>query len=244
MAPTLPLPLKSLNILDLNAAHSLIKYTIQIDGQPLYFFAPPNDDTMHGTLSCLQHNKFRLGEVNFLPGDVMLDIGCNIGLLGLVVAKLFPDVKVYAFDASDIAIRAARQSAAANGLINYLAFQVAVGGTSQKGVKFFSDGKNKSCLVADGLNSSNPVPELTVDMISIDDIFDSPLLGINKVRYKKIDIEGGEYSVFKRLFESRPDIVDRIDFLHLETHDYQEFKPDELIAKVKAQWGDKVFFDT
>lgn len=244
MAPTLPLPLKSLNILNLNAAPQLLRQTIQINGQPLHFFYPQGDNTMYGTLSCLQNNKFRLGEVEFLPGDVLVDIGCNIGLLGLVVAKLFPDVKVYAFDASDLSIRAARQSAAANGLTNFMAFQVAVGGEAKKDVRFYSNGTDKSCLVGEGLNSSNPVPELTVDMIAIDEIFDSPLLGIRQVKYLKLDAEGIEFKIFDRLFNHRRDLLDRISHLHLEIHPYQEFNPAKLEADVKAQWGNRVFFDT
>lgn len=242
----LPLPLKPLNILDLNTPPKpdLVPATIQINSQPFHFFHPPDDDTRFGTLSCLASDKFSLSKVSFGPGDVFVDIGSNIGLVGLVVAKLFPGVRVYAFDASDLAVKAARQSAAANGLTNYLAFQVAVGGESKKGVQFFSDGKNKSCLVGAGLNSSNPVPELRVDQIAIDEIFDSPLLGIDKVRMLKLDAEGAEFALFDRLFGARTDILDRIEYLHLEVHNYLEYKPDELIARVKEQWGARVFFDT
>lgn len=241
----LPLPLKPLNILDLNAPKpDLVRETIGINGESFHFFRPPDDDTMYGTLSCLQHNRFHLTEVPFVPGDVMVDIGSNIGLVGLMVAKLMPKVRVYAFDASDLAVRASRQTAGINGLTNYMAFQVAVGAEAKKGVQFYSNGKDKSCLVGEGLNSSNPVPELRVDQIAIDEIFDSPLLGIDKVRFFKADVEGAEYAIFGRLFSARSDLLERIDFLHLETHDYREFKPDDLIARVKSQWGSRVFFDT
>jgi FkbM family methyltransferase len=237
-------PLKPLNILDLNARAAPVKETIEVNGQPFYFYHPPGDQTMYGTLSCLSSDKFRFKDVGaFNDGDVFLDIGSNIGLVGMVIAKAFPKARVFAFDASDIAIQCARLGAAANGLTNYQAFQVAVGSKRQKDVRFFSDGSNKSCLVAEGLNSSNPVPELTVDMISIDDIFDSPLIGINKVKMAKWDVEGAEHATFAHLFADRPDILDRIEFLHMEVHQYPEYNPDELVAKLKAKWGDKVFFD-
>lgn len=245
MSP-LPLPLKPINFLDLNApaAPVLLRETILINDHPFTFFRPANDDTVYGTLSCLQSNKFHLDAAQFKDGDVMVDIGSNIGLVGLVVAKMFPDVRVFAFDASDLAVKAARQSAAANGLTNYMAFQLAVGAESKRAVQFFSNGKDKSCLVGEGFNSSNPVPELTVDQISIDEIFDSPLLGIGRVKYLKIDIEGGEYPIFNRLFAIRTDILGRIDHLHLEVHPYEQFNPAKLEADVRAQWGARVFFDT
>lgn len=241
----LPLPLKPLNILDLNAPKAdLVRETIQINGQPFHFFRPPGDDTIYGTLSCLQNDRFHLSEVTFGTGDVVLDIGSNVGLVGLVVAKMCPQAKVYAFDASDLAVKAARQTAAANGLTNYMAFQLAVGAESKTGVQFYSNGKDKSCLVGEGLNSSNPVPELKVNQIAIDEVFDSQILGIKRVRYLKMDIEGGEHPIFARLFAARLDILDRIDYLHLEVHDYSEFDPAKLIADVKAKWGSRAFFDT
>lgn len=244
MSP-LPLPLKPLNLFSpANVPPALLRETIIINDHPFTFFRPAGDDTVHGTLSCLQANKFHLSDAQFKAGDVMVDIGSNIGLVGLVVAKIHPDVRVFAFDASDLAVKAARQSAAANGLTNYFAFQLAVGAESKKGVQFFSNGKDKSCLVGEGLNSSNPVPELTVDMISIDEIFDSKLLGIDRVRYLKIDAEGIEHEVFAHLFAARPDIIDRIDFLHIEIHQYPQFNPAKLEADVRAQWGTRVFFDT
>lgn len=241
----LPLPLKPLNILDLNApAPDLVQETIQINGKPFAFFRPPGDDTMYGTLSCLQSNKFHLSDAQFSDGDVMVDIGSNIGLVGLVVAALFPKVRVYAFDASDLAVRAARRSAAANGLTNYMAFNLAVGAQAKKDVLFYSNGRDKSCLVGEGLNSSNPVPELKVDMIAIDEIFDSQLLGIERVRYIKLDVEGQEFAIFKRLFESRPDILERIHYAHIEIHPYEQYDPKGLEDGLKTQFGSRVFFDT
>ncbi len=244
MSP-LPLPLKPLNILDLNAPKpELVRETIQINGQPFYFYRPPNDDTIYGTLSCLQSNKFHLSDISFGVGDVVLDIGSNIGLVGLVVAKMCPQAKVYAFDASDLAVKAARAGAAANGLTNYQAFQVAVGAENKAGVQFYSNGKDKSCLVGEGLNSSNPVPEIKVNQISIDEIFDSQILGIERVRYLKMDIEGGEFDIFDRLFSQRKDILGRIDHAHIEIHPYEDRDPKGLEDKLRSQFGSRVFFDT
>lgn len=237
-------PLKHLNLLGQKSRPSLVKATISINNEPFHFYHPEGDQTMFGTLSCLSSDKFRFRDVgNFNPGDVLIDIGSNIGLVGMVIAKMFPQARIFAFDASDIAVECARMSAAANGLINYQAYQVAVGASRRKGLKFFSNGSDKSCLVADGLNKSNPVLEMSVDMISIDDIFDSPILNINNVRYMKMDIEGGEFEIFDRLFSQRQDILDKIEFLHLEVHPYQEYNPEKLVDQVKSRFGNKVFFD-
>lgn len=249
MANTFPLkPLSSLKTLNLfeptPPAPTLVRQTIQVNGQPLHYFKPPNDDTTMGTLSCLQNNKFHLTEIPFADGDVIIDIGCNVGLIGLVVGKIVPGVRYFGFDASALAIQAARAGAAANGLTNYQAFNVAIGGKNEFNVKFFSNGKDASCLVEDGLNKDNKVQEIVINKARIDAIFDSILLGIDKVRYMKIDCEGTEFEIFDYLFEYRPDILDRIEFLHAEVHGYQEFLPTQLEDRLRARFGNRVFFDT
>ncbi len=218
--------------------------TITVNGQPLHFVHPTGDDTIYGTLSCIQNNRFHLDKVGFKPGDVFVDIGCNVGLLSLLVARLFPTVKIYAFDASALAIECLRRSTCLNGLTNIQAYHRAIGAENKCGITFFSNGKDASCLVQDGLNKDNKVAEGAVDMIAIDEVFDSHVLGIERAKLVKCDVEGTEFPIFDRLFSQRPDILDRIDFLHLEVHPYQEFKPDELTAKVKERFGERVFFDT
>jgi len=124
----------------------LLSQQLLLNGHPLHFFYPRNDESACGTISCLTRNLFHLDTVGFKPGDAFLDLGCNIGLVSLVVAALYPRVKVYAFDASLISVTALRYAAAANGLANIQAFHVAVGGEDKKGVRFFSNGKDVSCL--------------------------------------------------------------------------------------------------
>lgn len=221
----------------------LLQKTMDVNGTPLHFIHVENDDTIYGTMSCLQNDKFHFRDVPFGNDDVFIDIGCNVGLVGMVIAKVFPKVKVYSFDASRLAIDCAKIASNLNGFINFEAYNLAIGAVNQPNVTFFSNGKDASCLVEDGLNKSNNVPENTVNKIKIDEIFDSPFLGIDKVKYLKMDIEGGEFEIFDRLFTQRPDILDRIEYLHIEIHPYQEFKPLELEAKIRAKWGNKVFFD-
>lgn len=224
---------------------SLEQKTITVNGQPLHFVHPSGDDTIFGTLSCIQNNKFHLDKVGFKPGDVFVDIGCNVGLLSLLVAHLVPGVKVYAFDASALAIDCLRRSIALNGLTNVQAYHRSVGAEYKKDVRFYSNGKDSSCLIQDGLNKdTNTVSEGAVDMISIDELFDSHLIDNESVHYLKLDVEGTEFAIFDHLFSSRPDILERIEYLHLEVHLFQELRPAELTAKVAAHFGDRVFFDT
>lgn len=194
-------------------------------------------------IACLKKNAFGLEKVQFKAGEVMLDIGCNIGLLSLIVAKAYPAIRVFSFDASPIAIECLQRAAALNEIHNIQTFQVALGVDRMKGVKFYSNGK-ESCLVEDALKAEgNQCEECSVNRISIDDIFDSPLLGIDRVRYLKMDIEGGEFAIFDHLFEKRVDILDRIDELHLEIHRIERLGPVQLSRKVREKFGDRAMLD-
>ncbi|HPT82816.1 MAG TPA: methyltransferase [Limnochordia bacterium] len=57
------------------------------------------------------------------PGDVVLDLGCGYGPLGLVAADLVgPGGRVYLVDVNERAVELARQNLAANGITNAQVF--------------------------------------------------------------------------------------------------------------------------
>lgn len=221
---------------------NIIQRKIQVNGKPIIFHSPENDSTIYGTLSCLKNNKFRLDEIPFAQNDIIVDIGCNVGLLSLLIASSLPMVQVFSFDASTTAIDCLNLSIKANNLQNIQAFNYAVGADDETHVKFYSDGINKSCLLEEGLNTTNITLDCVVEKIKIDKIFDILCEGHN-VKYLKMDIEGGEFCIFDRLFKERQDLLKKIAYLHLEVHEFKELGPDELRSKVRQYFGDKVFFD-
>ncbi len=220
----------------------LFTIKIKIKDRDLIVFYPENDDTIFGTLECIKNNKFHFDKIN-LNNNVFVDIGCNIGVVSMVAATLYPNSKVYSFDASELAINCLRLSCAVNGILNINPYNLAVGDKNEK-VRFYSNSKEFSCLVEEGLNSSNPTYDSETQKIKIDEIFESPLLGLDKIKLLKMDIEGGEFSIFKHLFSNRPDLLARIENLHLEIHQYLEFEPEKLKADIMKFFGEKVCFDT
>ena len=59
-----------------------------------------------------------------------------------------------------------------------------------------------------------------------------------------MDIEGGEFDVFERLFSERKDILSKIKFLHLEIHKFEHKPHKQLEEDVRNTFGQRVFFDT
>jgi FkbM family methyltransferase len=218
------------------------QFEIKYDNTSIYYFSLDGENTIYGGLSCLQNDKFHIFDIGFKPDDVIIDIGSNIGVLSLTLAKLFPQTKVYSFDIQPISIKLLKMGIIQNGLINVTAFDSGVSNET-KDVICCSNETDITCSVESTLAPDSHINKYNARVISIADIFDSPVLNIKKVKYLKMDIEGAEYTIFDFLFEKRPDILDRIEFLHLEIHGSKE-KCDPLKEKVKKIFGNKVFFDT
>lgn len=221
---------------------NIIQKTISVNGSSLHLLHPENDDSIFGTLSCLGNGGFSLEKLPVNNGDIYIDIGCNVGVISLILAKVNSTARIFSFDASHTSIQCLRMAAAINQITNIQAFHLAIGDSRERGIKFYSNGKEVSCLIEEGKNAgANEIFDSCVDKVAIDDIFDSPLLGIDRVKFLKMDIEGGEFCIFERLFSSRPDILDRIDFLNLEIHQFKQFGPDRLRQRVLERFGDKAF---
>jgi FkbM family methyltransferase len=92
-------------------------------------------------------------------------------------------------------------------------------------------------------SNKNTTFAIEVDQIKIDKIFDE-YCEKNNVKYLKMDIEGGEFDIFDRLFSERKDILSKIKFLHLEIHKFEHKPYKQLEENVKNIFGSRVFFDT
>ena len=198
------------------------------------FFRLDGDETYCGAVAGLQKNVFNFQEISFNNGDVFLDLGCNVGILSLFIAKAWPNSRVFAFDASKLCIDILRLSIIENKITNLWPFHLAVGGITEA-IKLSFDAGHPTCLEQVGFNERDirvEVPYL-VKKIKIDEIFDSNLLSLGDVKYLKCDIEGGEYELFQHLIDNRPDILDRIEFMNLEMHPYEKLKEQDLVIRQK-----------
>jgi FkbM family methyltransferase len=215
-----------------------------VNGRLMTIFHPPDDPVCKGTIKSFGDNQFAFEKVGFQPQDVMLDIGCNCGVVSLFAARMFPDIRIIAFDAGEVSCLCLKLAAATNKMTNIEVHHLAVGDANRKGVRFYSNGAHMSNLVCDACHTAEHVHfDSTVDMVAIDEIFDSPILNIDRVKYLKMDIEGAEYDIFDHLFEKRPDILDRIDYLHIERHTVVDRDPVALGASIKKRFGDRVFMN-
>jgi len=60
--------------------------------------------------------KILLEHIKIPEKGVVLDVGCGYGVIGIVVAKLNPALKVYMVDINPLAVKVARENAKLNGV--------------------------------------------------------------------------------------------------------------------------------
>ena len=216
------------------------KTCISLKNSTFCFFHPLNDSCFGGTLAGLQKNEFDINKIKFQEGDLFIDIGCNIGLVSMVFAKIFPFIKIYSFDANPMAIKCLDLSIEENNITNIKSFNLAIGSENKKNIKFVTNDEQESCLIQEEYCSEGRSKSYFCDMVNLADFFDQNK--IEKVKALKVDIETGEFALFDYLFNERPDILDKIEYLICEIHPLDDRVPRSkaLKEKLKIKFGDNL----
>lgn len=136
--------------------------------------------------------EIALFEQNVKPGDIVIDIGANMGYYTLVAArKTGPKGKVYAFEPDPDNFRLLQKNIAANGYINVMAINKAVGEKGGTVKLFLSNEDNTGDFRT--YNANDDRKSLEVEMVTIDSV----LRAEKKVDVIKIDIQGSEVKALK-----------------------------------------------
>ncbi len=159
-------------------------------------------------------DDYKLQQIDFRPGDVVVDIGANIGIVALYLAKKHPGLRIIAIEPVPTTFSHLRENVRANGVNNITALNCAV----------TRDGRDLQMIVNPGhsggstghlRNMRQPGHyNLTVKSRTLDRIFDEYVPG--RCRLLKIDCEGAEYEI---LTGAR--CLQRVDHLGIEIHHNQ-----------------------
>lgn len=165
-----------------------------------------------GIIREFQRDQYNLSEINFHPGDVVIDIGAHVGVFSCYVAKRFPLVRVLAFEPVPENFASLQDNVRANGLSNVVALNQAVTGDGRD-VEIMVDllrnsggGSAQQRPVRLATHSYYTVPSTTLDRILEEHVPDA-------CRLLKIDCEGSEHEI---LHASR--LLDRIQYVRGEFH--------------------------
>jgi FkbM family methyltransferase len=150
-------------------------------------------------------------------GDIVIDVGGNIGTFALLASRHAFHGKVFTFEPNSENYDLLRQNIAINNLTNVVPVHAAVSGAPIEGkVKLFcsSEGGYHSVL-SDRM--SDPDRYEMVDAIPLRAIFDDN--DIQRCNFLKLDCEGAEHEI---LYNLPPEYFARIDKIAMEYHGDQD----------------------
>ena len=120
------------------------------------------------------------------PGDVVLDIGANIGYFTLIFAKgVGPAGRVFAFEPEPGNFALLEENVAANGYRNVALARLAVSDRAGRARLYLDAGNAGDCRVYD---SHDHRPSVDVETVRLDD----HLVRLDRVDLIKMDIQGAE----------------------------------------------------
>jgi len=149
-----------------------------------------------------------LKEVQFSQGDVVLDIGANIGWYSLLAAKY--GAQVYAFEPDPLNFKLLNENIEMNALAEQVvAYQCAVSDQEAVLPLYLYPDKNRG---RHSLHAMEGCEKIDVRAVRLDDFLNEQGFGTQKVKFIKMDIEGHE---FPALLGS-PKLLETVPYLLIE----------------------------
>jgi FkbM family methyltransferase len=153
-------------------------------------------------------DDYRLDDIIFRPGDVVLDIGAHVGVVSTYLAAHHPQITVYAFEPMRENFDRLRRNLQTNRITNVHPVPMAVTGDGRAitlaGVLELNSGGATAYSVGYG---GQTVRSTTLTRIFAD-------YRIKQCRLLKIDVEGAEYEILR----SARNLFDRVDYIRGEFH--------------------------
>jgi len=168
--------------------------------------------------------EFSLGVVNNKEKINIIDIGAAIGEYSLYAANKYPKSKIYSFEPFPESFDLLKENIKLNNYNDQIhPFNIAVSDNSKGevlSISKFGNQDNSTHNVPGGLyESSIKTSSTTIDEILLKN-------NLDKVEILKLDCEGAEWKI---LFCSDK-ILNRIRFITMELHSYQDYKPKDLVT--------------
>jgi FkbM family methyltransferase len=171
-----------------------------------------------------------------VPGEVIVDIGANVGIFALWAAREFPGARIVALEPAPAAFEQLQRNLSANRADDVTIAALACGGKNGR-VELFSRGPSVlTTMFERDAYGSEFAESGSVEVVSLDEAFDR--FDISRCRLLKLDCEGAEYEI---LGAAPAELLDRIDEIAMEYHvGLNDHRPEELRAILEGAGFDVV----
>jgi FkbM family methyltransferase len=144
-------------------------------------------------------------------GEIVIDIGANIGVFTLYAATRARDVQVYAYEPFPENVKWLRHNVTSSGLTNVRVQQKAIG--AETGVRYLQVNAD-DWIMHSLFGGGETARGLPVDCLSFDDVMNGE--GIAQCDLLKLDCEGSEYEILQRC---APETLKRVRRIVGEYHE-------------------------
>ncbi|MDR1418168.1 MAG: FkbM family methyltransferase [Endomicrobium sp.] len=165
----------------------------------------------------LNHNVYIFDNINFKQGDVAIDIGANVGMVSLLLAKKYPFLKIYAFEPCKPTYESLKSNIKLNNIPDgtITAYNMAVTKDGRNICMSYDSCASGNSNMFNFLNNNILCEKINnVKSITLDEIFKRH--NINECKLLKIDCEGAEYEI---LYNTKLENLKNINHLRGEFHE-------------------------
>ncbi len=163
---------------------------VKIEGHIIHL--DPEDSLRLSTRGYYEPFVIDIAQKYLKQGDIVLDIGANIGYFTLTFAKIVgPTGKVYAFEPNSENMNILKKNVEVNGYTNVIFIEKAVSNKNGKLRLYLSDDSSTRHSVHKNEYCGSSFIE--IDAVKLDDFFD---VG-QKVHFIKLDVEGAEFDALQ-----------------------------------------------
>lgn len=211
-------------------------YTVNILNDIFYF-----QDSMVSDTPNMLANEINNGEYKFineldLKNKTVIDIGANLGIVSIILAKKNPGIKIYAFEPLIENYENLLKNIELNGIDkNTITVENKAVTKDGRNINMSINLNNRGgSSISDviSVNSSMSKANCGIESITLENIIKK--YQINKIDLLKIDCEGSEYEI---LYNTKEDILKNIDYLVGEFHENKdltnEYDIDELCKYIE-----------
>ncbi len=207
------------------------EYVIQIDEETsLNIVDVESSETMkHMIEQVYNQDEYNIRKMDFEDGDVVIDIGANVGAVSLYIAKKYPNVKIFSFEAHPINYKNLIRNINYNNITNIMAYNLAVSHTDNNLVNItLSSNNTGSSSIFKSSEKDNKFLNFDVETISLDTIILKN--DIKKIKFLKIDCEGSEFDILENYKQMNSvEIVN----MSVEIHTFMEHKGKNVSSLVE-----------
>jgi FkbM family methyltransferase len=160
---------------------------MEVQGNKMYVLPEDKFRRFYFFGDSYEYNETELFKRSIKEGDIVLDIGANIGYYSLIAAELINKGKVYAFEPDPVNYEIFLKNIKLNNYKNIVPLQIALSNEKSRTKLFKHENNPGGHSLSDKINKKGFID---IETISLDEFVSTN--SVNNISFIKIDVEGAE----------------------------------------------------